>query len=198
MLVVSAGALGFLRFFGAAGRQPSPRGSTRVLCYLLSFAGKQEFELFSHRADRVPTGGERGCPLRLLVRKRRPYLAQPVEARAVEPALTLWFVCPPTLVPRIGDRRAQEVAVGVGVRDRAAQLVLKGLVVVRRFDVRDERRAEHLLACAHRLERNETVGELSCPLLSGPSTMTVWTKEGTTNACQEAQARGDHREAARG
>ncbi|MBX8855386.1 hypothetical protein HCH45_15430, partial [Sphingomonas melonis] len=26
--------------------------------------------------------------------------------------------------------------------------------------------------------------ELSCPLLSGPSTMTVWIKEGTTNACQ--------------
>ena len=38
--------------------------------------------------------------------------------------------------------------------------------------------------------------EVSCPLLSGPSTMTVWIKEGTTNACQEAQARGDHREAA--
>ncbi len=37
---------------------------------------------------------------------------------------------------------------------------------------------------------------VSCPLLSGPSTMTVWIKEGTTNACQEAQARGDHREAA--
>ena len=41
-------------------------------------------------------------------------------------------------------------------------------------------------------------GTLSCPLLSGPSTMRVWTKEGTTNACQEAQARGDHWEAARG
>ncbi|RSU45652.1 hypothetical protein BRX43_18140 [Sphingomonas sp. S-NIH.Pt15_0812] len=41
-------------------------------------------------------------------------------------------------------------------------------------------------------------GRLSCPPLSGPSTMTVWTKEGTTNACQEAQARGNHREAARG
>ncbi|MFE8108205.1 hypothetical protein DTL00_19465 [Sphingomonas melonis] len=39
-------------------------------------------------------------------------------------------------------------------------------------------------------------GQVSCPLLSGPSTMTVWIKEGTTNACQEAQARGDHREAA--
>jgi transposase len=39
---------------------------------------------------------------------------------------------------------------------------------------------------------------VSCPPLSGPSTMTVWTKEGTTNACQEAQARGNHREAARG
>ncbi|OMJ33428.1 hypothetical protein BSZ14_03920 [Sphingomonas sp. Sph1(2015)] len=42
------------------------------------------------------------------------------------------------------------------------------------------------------------VPKLSCPPLSGPSTMTVWTKEGTTNACQEAQARGNHREAARG
>ncbi|MBB4611423.1 hypothetical protein JYA60_02010 [Sphingomonas yabuuchiae] len=30
--------------------------------------------------------------------------------------------------------------------------------------------------------------EVSCPLLSGPSTMTVWTKEGTTNAFEEAQA----------
>ena len=37
---------------------------------------------------------------------------------------------------------------------------------------------------------------LSCPLLSGPSTMTVWIKEGTTNAFEEAQARGDYREAA--
>ena len=36
---------------------------------------------------------------------------------------------------------------------------------------------------------------VSCPLLSGPSTITVWTKEGTTNACEEAQARGDYREA---
>lgn len=42
----------------------------------------------------------------------------------------------------------------------------------------------------------DRIGKLSCPLLSGPSTMTVWTKEGTTNACEEAQARGDHREAA--
>jgi hypothetical protein len=40
-----------------------------------------------------------------------------------------------------------------------------------------------------------TVLKLSCPLLSGPSTITVWTKEGTTNACEEAQARGDYREA---
>ncbi len=39
-------------------------------------------------------------------------------------------------------------------------------------------------------------GSVSCPLLSGPWTMTVWIKEGTTNACQEAQARGDHRQAA--
>jgi len=38
--------------------------------------------------------------------------------------------------------------------------------------------------------------KVSCPLLSGPSTMTVWTKEGTTNAFEEAQARGDHRQAA--
>ena len=33
-------------------------------------------------------------------------------------------------------------------------------------------------------------------LLSGPSTMTVWIEEGTTNASEEAQARGDHRQAA--
>ncbi|PZU45040.1 MAG: hypothetical protein DI568_14280, partial [Sphingomonas sp.] len=33
---------------------------------------------------------------------------------------------------------------------------------------------------------------VSCPLLSGPSTMTVWIEEGTTNASEEAQARGDH------
>lgn len=38
--------------------------------------------------------------------------------------------------------------------------------------------------------------DLSCPLLSGPSTMTVWIEEGTTNASEEAQARGDHRQAA--
>lgn len=38
--------------------------------------------------------------------------------------------------------------------------------------------------------------DVSCPLLSGPSTMTVWIKEGTTNAFEEAQARGDYREAA--
>ena len=37
---------------------------------------------------------------------------------------------------------------------------------------------------------------MSCPLLSGPSTMTVWIEEGTTNASEEAQARGDHRQAA--
>ena len=41
----------------------------------------------------------------------------------------------------------------------------------------------------------ESLVLLSCPLLSGPSTITVWTKEGTTNACEEAQARGDYREA---
>lgn len=35
--------------------------------------------------------------------------------------------------------------------------------------------------------------DLSCALLSGPSTMTVWTKEEKTNASQEAQARVDHR-----
>jgi len=44
--------------------------------------------------------------------------------------------------------------------------------------------------------RLANISQLSCPLLSGPSTMTVWIEEGTTNACEEAQARGDHREAA--
>lgn len=38
--------------------------------------------------------------------------------------------------------------------------------------------------------------EVSCPLLSGPPTMRVWIKEGTTNACEKAQAGRDHREAA--
>jgi len=37
---------------------------------------------------------------------------------------------------------------------------------------------------------------MSCPLLSGPWATIVWTKEGTTHAIEEAQARGDHREAA--
>ena len=37
---------------------------------------------------------------------------------------------------------------------------------------------------------------VSCPLLSGPSTMRVWIKEGTTNACEKAQAGREHREAA--
>ena len=37
---------------------------------------------------------------------------------------------------------------------------------------------------------------VSCPLLSGPSTMTVWIEEGTTNACEEAQTRRDHWQAA--
>ena len=36
-----------------------------------------------------------------------------------------------------------------------------------------------------------TVNAVSCPLLSGPSTMTVWIEEGTTNASEEAQARGE-------
>ncbi len=40
------------------------------------------------------------------------------------------------------------------------------------------------------------LSEVSCPLLSGPSTMRVWIKEGTTNACEKAQAGRDHREAA--
>ncbi len=40
---------------------------------------------------------------------------------------------------------------------------------------------------------NKLKNWLSCPLLSGPSTMTVWTREGTTNAFEEAQAGGDHR-----
>lgn len=38
--------------------------------------------------------------------------------------------------------------------------------------------------------------QVSCPLLSGPSTITVWTREGKTNAFEEAQAGGDHRQAA--
>lgn len=48
-----------------------------------------------------------------------------------------------------------------------------------------------------RLERDELVLGigLSCPRLSGPSTMIVWTAKGTTNAEQEAQAGRDHREA---
>ena len=41
-----------------------------------------------------------------------------------------------------------------------------------------------------------TFDAVSCPLLSGPSTMTVWIKEGTTNASEEAQAGGDYRQAA--
>ena len=45
----------------------------------------------------------------------------------------------------------------------------------------------------HRARPKATV---SCPLLSGPSTMRVWIKEGTTDACQKAQARRDHRQAA--
>ncbi len=44
--------------------------------------------------------------------------------------------------------------------------------------------------------RHVVCPSLSCPLLSGPLTMTVWTKEGTKNACEEAQAGGDHRQAA--
>lgn len=46
------------------------------------------------------------------------------------------------------------------------------------------------------LVRYDLCRDLSCPLLSGPSTMTVWIKEGTTNASEEAQAGGDHRQAA--
>ncbi len=37
---------------------------------------------------------------------------------------------------------------------------------------------------------------LCCPRPSGPSTMLVWITKGTTNAEQEAQAGGDHRQAA--
>lgn len=35
-------------------------------------------------------------------------------------------------------------------------------------------------------EQAREVAAMSCPLLSGPSTMTVWIKEGTTNAFEEA------------
>ncbi|MDR6790526.1 hypothetical protein J2Y58_003909 [Sphingomonas sp. BE138] len=46
------------------------------------------------------------------------------------------------------------------------------------------------------LKPSDLLALMSCPLLSGPWTMTVWIEEGTTNACQEAQARRDHRQAA--
>ena len=48
----------------------------------------------------------------------------------------------------------------------------------------------------HVRRRRAKLPVLGCPLLSGPSTMTVWIKEGATNAFEEAQARGDHRQAA--
>ena len=37
---------------------------------------------------------------------------------------------------------------------------------------------------------------LSCPLLSGPSTVLVWTMKEKQNAIEEAQAGGDHRQTA--
>jgi len=37
---------------------------------------------------------------------------------------------------------------------------------------------------------------LSCPLSGGPSSMMGITRKGTSHAVEEAQARGDHREAA--
>ena len=37
---------------------------------------------------------------------------------------------------------------------------------------------------------------VSCPLLSGPSATIARIKEGTTNAYEEAQAGGDHRQVA--
>jgi putative transposase len=58
-------------------------------------------------------------------------------------------------------------------------------------------RVEHALTIAAFFERPCRRPEECCPLLSGPPTMTVWIEEGTTNAFEEAQARGDHREAAR-
>ncbi|WP_408871332.1 hypothetical protein, partial [Gluconacetobacter azotocaptans] len=40
------------------------------------------------------------------------------------------------------------------------------------------------------------VQALRCPLPGGPLSMMEFTAEGTTDAIEEAQARGDHREAA--
>lgn len=40
-----------------------------------------------------------------------------------------------------------------------------------------------------------TLGQVICPLLSGPSTIVVWTTKEEWNG-SEAQARGDHRQAA--
>lgn len=37
---------------------------------------------------------------------------------------------------------------------------------------------------------------LSCPLRSGPSTILVWIRKEKQNAIEEAQAGGDHRQAA--
>jgi hypothetical protein len=40
------------------------------------------------------------------------------------------------------------------------------------------------------------IDDLSCPLLSGPSTVLVWTMKEKQNAIEEAQAGGDHRQTA--
>ena len=52
------------------------------------------------------------------------------------------------------------------------------------------------LAWVDQVYTGKRAANVSCPLLSGPSTMRVLIKEGTTNACEKAQAGRDHREAA--
>lgn len=51
-----------------------------------------------------------------------------------------------------------------------------------------------------RADREETLkfarNVVSCPRLNGPSTVLVWTMKEKQNAMEEAQAGGDHRQAA--
>ncbi len=53
-----------------------------------------------------------------------------------------------------------------------------------------------LIRFEKRSRRPMIFGEVSCPRLSGPSTMIVWIMKGTTNAEQEAQAGRDYWQAA--
>ncbi len=77
---------------------------------------------------------------------------------------------------------AREVEVGkriTGNADRRPRPKVDTAVQVERLGGTMERSFRNIL------DRDDI---MSCPLLSGPSTMTVWIKEGTTHACQEAQA----------